>query len=100
MDFFLPSEMRIVNKVLVKVRIKKFRAYSKATEAAESKTITSSTSDEDTRDELVGRQNHRDDHLGRRDVHLHHLRGEKDAYGDRGVIPFRRKHLSDRGGHV
>lgn len=54
MDFFLPSEMRIVNKVLVKVRIKKFRAYSKATEAAESKTITSSTSDEDTRTSSSG----------------------------------------------
>lgn len=54
MDFFLPSEMRIVNKVLVKVRMKKFRAYSKATEAAESKTITSSTSDEDTRTSSSG----------------------------------------------
>lgn len=31
MDFFIPSEMRIVNKVLAKIRLDKFRAYSKTT---------------------------------------------------------------------
>lgn len=54
MDFFLPSEMRIVNKVLVKVRVKKFRAYSQATEAAESKVVTSDTKDEETRTSSSG----------------------------------------------
>lgn len=54
MDFFLPSEMRIVNKVLVKVRMKKFRAYSRATEAAESKVVTSTTNDEETRTSSSG----------------------------------------------
>ena len=34
MDFIIPSEMRIVNKVLVKIRMRRFRAYSKATETA------------------------------------------------------------------
>lgn len=34
MDFIIPSQMRIVNKVLVKVRMRRFRAYSKATETA------------------------------------------------------------------
>lgn len=41
MDFFIPEEMRIVNKVLVKVRLAKFRSYSKSTDAAEAKTVTS-----------------------------------------------------------
>lgn len=54
MDFFLPEEMRIVNKVLVKVRVKKFRAYSKATEAASSQVITSTTNDEETRTSSSG----------------------------------------------
>jgi phage minor structural protein len=30
MNFFIPSEMRIINKVLVKLKIESFRAYSKA----------------------------------------------------------------------
>lgn len=34
MDFIIPSQMRIVNKVLVKIRMRRFRAYSKATETA------------------------------------------------------------------
>lgn len=54
MDFFLPEEMRIVNKVLVKVRVKKFRAYSKATETASSQVITSTTNDEETRTSSSG----------------------------------------------
>ena len=54
MDFFLPDEMRIVNKVLVKVRMKKFRAYSQATEAAASQVITSTTNDEETRTSSSG----------------------------------------------
>jgi len=35
MDFFIPEEMRIINKVLAKIRIKRFRAYSQATESAQ-----------------------------------------------------------------
>lgn len=54
MDFFLPEEMRIVNKVLVKVRMSKFRAYSKATEAAASKVVTSTTNDEESRTSSSG----------------------------------------------
>ncbi len=49
MDFFIPAEMRIINKVLAKVRMKKFRAYSQATESAEGRVVTSSTSDDQTR---------------------------------------------------
>ena len=49
MDFFIPKEMRIVNKVLVKVRMSKFRAYSKSTETAASQVVTSSTTDDQTK---------------------------------------------------
>lgn len=31
MDFFIPDEMKIINKVIAKIRIEQFRAYSKAT---------------------------------------------------------------------
>ena len=31
-NFFIPNEMRIINKVLAKVKLESFRAYSKATE--------------------------------------------------------------------
>ena len=49
MDFFIPEEMRIINKVLVKVRVAKFRAYSKSTESNAAKVVTSTTSDAQTR---------------------------------------------------
>lgn len=48
MDFFIPEEMRIINKVLVKVRMAPFRAYSKSTATADSQVITSTTSDNNT----------------------------------------------------
>lgn len=32
LNFFIPSEMRIVNKVLAKIKVESFRAYSQATE--------------------------------------------------------------------
>lgn len=54
MDFFIPEEMRIINKVLVKVRMAKFRAYSKSTETAASQVITSTTSDDQTRSSSSG----------------------------------------------
>lgn len=47
MDFFIPQEMRIINKVLVKVRMGAFRAYSKSTSSREAQVISStSTSDQ------------------------------------------------------
>lgn len=33
MSFFIPSEMRIINKVLLKVKLERFRAYSKTSSA-------------------------------------------------------------------
>ena len=54
MDFFIPEEMRIINKVLVKVRMGKFRAYSKSTESDASKVVTSTTSDDQTRTSSSG----------------------------------------------
>lgn len=43
MDFFIPSEMRIINKVLCKVRVGSFRAYSKATSTFAQQSSTSSS---------------------------------------------------------
>lgn len=54
MDFFIPAEMRIINKVLAKVRLDRFRAYSKSTESDAAKVVTSSTSDDQTRTSSSG----------------------------------------------
>lgn len=43
MDFYIPAEMRYVNKVLLKVQLEQFRSYSKATDSAEAQTITSTS---------------------------------------------------------
>lgn len=43
MDFFIPAEMRIVNKVLAKIRVDQFRAYSKTTSTTERKVYLSYT---------------------------------------------------------
>lgn len=48
MDFYLPEDMRIVNKIVAKVRVGSFRAYSKATKAAESKIVSSTTAAQQT----------------------------------------------------
>lgn len=48
MDFLIPAEMRIVNKVLAKVRMDRFRAYSKSTESDAARVVTSGTSDSRT----------------------------------------------------
>lgn len=40
-NFYIPSEMRIINKVEAKVRVGSFRAYSKATDTSDSSTQTS-----------------------------------------------------------
>lgn len=45
MDFFIPEEMRIINKVLVKIRVAQFRAYSSSTESSASKLVTSASSE-------------------------------------------------------
>ncbi len=42
MDFFLPAEMRIVNKVLAKIRMGPFRAYSKSTQSQEARAAVTS----------------------------------------------------------
>lgn len=43
MDFFIPEEMRIINGVFAKIRIDKFRAYSKATTTVEQEIYTEYT---------------------------------------------------------
>lgn len=48
LDFSIPSEMRIVNKVLAKIRMESFRAYSKATDGGGSVTQTSGASSSST----------------------------------------------------
>lgn len=46
MDFFIPDEMRIINKVLVKIRMGRFLSYSKSTESAAEFVGSTSTSSE------------------------------------------------------
>lgn len=46
MDFFIPSEMRVINKISAKIRLDKFRAYSKSTVAAEAFVASTSTENE------------------------------------------------------
>lgn len=41
--FFIPNEMRIVNKVIAKIEMSQFRAYSKATEGGGNTSTTSSS---------------------------------------------------------
>lgn len=43
MDFSIPNEMRIINKVLCKVRMESFRTYSKLTSASSQQSSTSSS---------------------------------------------------------
>lgn len=43
MQFYIPEEMRIVNSVKVKIKVDRFRAYSKATDTKESEQRTSSS---------------------------------------------------------
>ena len=42
MDFFIPVEMRIINKVLAKIRMGPFRAYSKSTQSQEARAAVTS----------------------------------------------------------
>lgn len=48
MNFYIPGDMRIINKIMAKVQMSSFRSYSKATEAASSQVISSNTSDTNT----------------------------------------------------
>lgn len=48
MDFLIPAEMRIVNKVLAKVRVGRFRAYSQSTQSQAARVVSSTTSDSQT----------------------------------------------------
>lgn len=48
MNFYIPGDMRIINKIMAKVQMSSFRSYSKATETASSQVISSSTSDTNT----------------------------------------------------
>lgn len=43
MDFFIPEQMKIINKILCKIRMEQFRAFSKATENGGQSTQTSSS---------------------------------------------------------
>lgn len=43
MQFYIPNEMRIVNSVKVKIKVDRFRAYSKATDTKEQQNQTSSS---------------------------------------------------------
>lgn len=43
MDFYLPGELRIINKIVAKVRLSAFRSYSKATSTTDTATATSSS---------------------------------------------------------
>lgn len=45
MGFYIPEDMRIINKIAAKVRVTSFRAYSKATSTVDTQTMTSSTTD-------------------------------------------------------
>lgn len=45
LNFWIPSEMRIINKVLAKISLAPFRAYSKATKSGGGAAVTSSTED-------------------------------------------------------
>lgn len=45
MDFFIPEEMRIINKVLVKIRVAPFRAYSQSTKSSASRIVTSASNE-------------------------------------------------------
>lgn len=54
MDFFIPREMRIINKVLAKIRISAFRAYSQATESQSAQVTSSTTTDAQTYSSAAG----------------------------------------------
>lgn len=45
MDFFIPQEMRIINKVLAKIRMGRFRAYSQSTQTQSTQAVTTSSTD-------------------------------------------------------
>lgn len=54
MNFYIPSDMRIINKVMAKVRMGQFRSYSKATERLEQSSQTSSSGGSSTQSSSSG----------------------------------------------
>ena len=54
MDFFIPQEMRIINKVLAKIRLTPYRAYSQSTENQPTKAASSTTTDAQTYSSAAG----------------------------------------------
>lgn len=48
LNFFIPNEMRIINKVIAKIKLESFRAYSKATVFQGNNTATTSSQPSDT----------------------------------------------------
>ncbi len=54
MDFFIPQEMRIINKVLAKIRLSAFRAYSQSTESQATQAASSTTTDAQTYSSAAG----------------------------------------------
>jgi len=54
MDFYIPEDMRIINKITAKVRMGSFRSYSKATQTASSQVVSSATSNTNTYSSSAG----------------------------------------------
>lgn len=54
MQFYIPAEMRIVNSVQVKIKVDRFRAYSKATDTKDSEEQTSTEGGRTTRTSSSG----------------------------------------------
>lgn len=54
LNFYIPSEMRIVNAVRVKIQLDRFRSYSKATEGGGATTATSTSGGESTSTSSAG----------------------------------------------
>lgn len=54
MQFYIPEEMRIVNSVKAKIKVDRFRAYSKATDTKDSEEQTSSNGGKTTRTSSSG----------------------------------------------
>lgn len=54
MNFYLPEDMRIINKIMVKVKMGSFRAYSGVTSVEESNTVTSTIKESSTSTSTYG----------------------------------------------
>lgn len=54
LNFYIPAEMRIVNAIMVKIQLDRFRSYSKATEGGGATTATSSSGGSSTATSSAG----------------------------------------------